>query len=405
MNLFPDDPQKQAMMMMALGLLGGAPGQRKNFGADLGHAGLLGMQGLQQAKAYQLKSEEEKQQREFRAMQMAQMKAQQEKQSRIDALPGQYFGPVALQPKVDDEGNAMPPVPERFDMRGYANALARTDPATGIPLLAQLQKQEAPVKLGINDRLVNPTTRQEVVPAQGDQWRVLGRDEKTGQIIQENTRTGERKAVGSMPPQVNVSTNMPPLERKEQGDKGSLNVKNYGDLQASAASARKELALLTGIEKLDLDTSKFTPLNSTIAAWAVGMGATPQALKDLAAKGQSFTGFTMDLVLQRQLAQKGPQTESDARRLEQTTAQLGNTTEANRLLVSFSKAQNKRTVDQEKFYGDWWKKHKTFEGADDAWFNGKGGTSLWDEPELKKYQGGNSNVIDFSRLPSGRSAP
>ena len=37
-----------------------------------------------------------------------------------------------------------------------------------------------------------------------------------------------------------------------------------------------------------------------------------------------------------------------------------------------------------------------------AWINGKGGTSIWDEPELKKFQRGGSNVIDFSQLPNGR---
>lgn len=43
-NLFSDDPQKQAFLATALGLLSGSGRTNKNFGADLGSAGLLGMQ-------------------------------------------------------------------------------------------------------------------------------------------------------------------------------------------------------------------------------------------------------------------------------------------------------------------------------------------------------------------------
>jgi hypothetical protein len=43
-NLFSDDPKRQAMLAMAAGLLGGSGKTNRNFGADLGNAGLLGMQ-------------------------------------------------------------------------------------------------------------------------------------------------------------------------------------------------------------------------------------------------------------------------------------------------------------------------------------------------------------------------
>lgn len=69
-GLFSDDPQKQAMMAMALGLLQGAPQGRKNFGADLSNAGLLGMQTYGQAKTMQQKMAEEKQQQQLRDIQL-----------------------------------------------------------------------------------------------------------------------------------------------------------------------------------------------------------------------------------------------------------------------------------------------------------------------------------------------
>jgi hypothetical protein len=57
-QFFSDDPQKVAQMAMAFGLLGGAPNGRKNFGADLSNAGLLGMQAYGTSKSAQAKLQE-----------------------------------------------------------------------------------------------------------------------------------------------------------------------------------------------------------------------------------------------------------------------------------------------------------------------------------------------------------
>lgn len=140
-GLFSDDPQKQALLMMGLGLLQGAPQGKKNFGADLAHGGLMGMQGYNQANILQTRKREEDQQREMRAMQMEQMKQQNERQQKIQGLAPQFFGPAGFQPQNDDEGNAMPPVPSRFDPHGYTQALAGIDPQAAISLQASLQKQ------------------------------------------------------------------------------------------------------------------------------------------------------------------------------------------------------------------------------------------------------------------------
>jgi hypothetical protein len=89
--------------------------------------------------------------------------------------------------------------------------------------------------------------------------------------------------------------------------------------------------------------------------------------------------------LQKQLEQKGPQTEADAQRISQTGAQLGNTVEANRFMIDVAKSQLKRDVEQRNFYDGWWKKNNTYDGAEDAWFSGEGGKSLFARAELKKY--------------------
>lgn len=374
---------KDMQLALAASLLGARKGQE---GQAIGQGLLQGNMMRNNTRVLNSRDLDAQQMREMHGMQMEQMRrAQQDEQGLRGAFRTafQQPNPNIGTTSVDDQGSPIPQapggggLPEFLRLGGqYMNPMQA---------VAAMQKQ-GPMKLGKDDRLVDPTSFKELVgAAPGDQWEDIGRDPKTGQNMQRNRNNNQLRAVGTMPTQVSVNQNIPPLEKREQGDQGALNVKNYGDLQTAAASARKENAILTGLERIPLDTGKTTPANVTLSAWVAALGGGDR-FKNVASQGQAFTGFATDLVLQKQLAQKGPQTESDARRLEQTAAQLGNTPEANGLLVAFSKAQNQRVIDQERFYADYWKKKKTYEGADHEWFSGKGGTSVWDEPSLKKYQ-------------------
>ena len=69
---------------------------------------------------------------------------------------------------------------------------------------------------------------------------------------------------------------------------------------------------------------------------------------------------------------------------------LGKTKPANEFILSMAREQLRRDVDQRNFYDRWYKTNKTYDGAEDAWFSGEGGKSLFDRPALKKY--GTSNV-------------
>jgi hypothetical protein len=64
---------------------------------------------------------------------------------------------------------------------------------------------------------------------------------------------------------------------------------------------------------------------------------------------------------------------------------LGKTKNANEFILATAKEQLKRDIDQRNFYDRWYKTNKTYDGAEDAWFNGEGGKSLFDRPGLKKY--------------------
>jgi hypothetical protein len=393
-----DDPKTQFLLMAGLGLLGGAPGQRKNFGADIAHAGLLGMQGYGQAKTQQARDAERKQAQEMRDLQMAELKrASTDREGLRSAFqasmtPAQTTQPDPYEFDQMGQGSPMPAPttrPAGFDQQAFLGKAAPfMDPMQAVQFQQQLANANRP------DLMVLPEGATAIDRRRPNAGPVATGAPKlpTGMRMGANGPEyipeylkGQEQISAARRPQISLSANMPPLEKKEQADKGSLNVKNFGDLQGTATAARREIALLTGLEKLNLDTTALTPANATVSAWVAALGGGKQ-FQQAAAQGQGFTAFTKDLVLQRQLAQKGPQTEYDARRLEQTMPQLGNQAEANKLVMNFAIAQNQRIVDQERFYADWWKKNKTYEGADEAWFSGKGGTSLWDEPRLKKFQ-------------------
>jgi hypothetical protein len=200
-----------------------------------------------------------------------------------------------------------------------------------------------------------------------------------------NLRSKINKLVNFAPPAV-TTVKLAPLESAEQKGKGELNVKTYGTISDAARLATRTLpSLETQSNILDrgFKTGFGTDVQKAGASVLASLGV-PEAAR-FATDSQTFLASTQAAVLQRQLEQKGPQTESDAQRITQTGAQLGNTPEANRFLIDVAKGQYKRDIEQRSFFDKWWSQNKTYEGAEDAWYAGDGGKSLFDRPELKKY--------------------
>jgi hypothetical protein len=176
------------------------------------------------------------------------------------------------------------------------------------------------------------------------------------------------------------------LESAEQKGKGELNVKQYGEIASAARLAARTLpAIETQAKILDqgFKTGFGTDVKKAGASILAALGV-PEAER-FATDAQTFIAATQQAVLQKQLEQKGVQTQADADRITQTGAQLGNTVNANRFIVDVAKAQLQRDIDQRNFYDNWWSKNKTYEGAESAWYAGDGGKSLFDRPALKKY--------------------
>jgi hypothetical protein len=187
-------------------------------------------------------------------------------------------------------------------------------------------------------------------------------------------------------PAQGTTVNVNAGQKAEDVELGKYVVDQYKDISTRADVATRSLpALDINLKTLEkgFDTGFGT---ETIAAGAKVLAALGvQNAKDFATDSQTFLANANSAVLQKQLEQKGVQTAADADRITSTGAQLGNTKEANKFILSVAKAQLQRDVAQRKFYSDWRTENKTFRGAEDAWFAGPGGASLFDSPILKKY--------------------
>jgi hypothetical protein len=184
-------------------------------------------------------------------------------------------------------------------------------------------------------------------------------------------------------PAVSVSMTQ---EKAEAADYGKLLVDQFKTVNESARIAARSLpAIESNLSTMnkDFDTGFGTETKAAGARVLAALGV--KDADKYATDAQTFLANANSAVLQKQLEQKGTQTASDADRITSTGAQLGNTKDANKFVLSVAKAQLRRDIDQRDFYADWRKVNKTLEGAEDAWYKGEGGKSLFSRPELKAY--------------------
>jgi len=202
--------------------------------------------------------------------------------------------------------------------------------------------------------------------------------------------------------------NLPPQEKAEQTERGKFLVEDYKTVTNAARVAARTLpAIEVNLDLLDQGfKTGFSAEVQKGAANILGALGVENANK-FATDAQVFQAKANETVLQRQLEQKGPQTESDAQRITQTGAQLTNTRDANRFILDVAKAQLKRDIEQRNFYDSWFTKNKTYDGAENAWYTGDGGKSLFSRPELKKYnvQAGASPQRQGSQQTTGGLSP
>jgi len=176
-------------------------------------------------------------------------------------------------------------------------------------------------------------------------------------------------------------------ERAEAGEYGKGLVANYNAIRDRAESGRRFLPTIEQAQRAlnkGLRTGFGAEAVKQAARFLAALGE-PEAERN-AANAELFLAAAKDNVLRRQIEQKGPQTESDAARIEETFIGLGKTPKANQFMIDVAREQIKRDGEQQRFYAKWRRDNGTFDGAEEAWLEGEGSKSIFDRPALKKYE-------------------
>lgn len=174
-------------------------------------------------------------------------------------------------------------------------------------------------------------------------------------------------------------------ETEENKGIGKYRAERYGKAVDAADVAAQTKAQIGAAKKIPLEGGAFAPYTKKIdsIAKAFGIDTAGMGLEN-ANNAEAFTQITNNIVLQKQLAQKGPQTESDAQRMEASMAQLGNTPAARMWGLDMAEKLADRDIKFAKFITQYKRENGSLEGAESAWYEGEGGQPL-DIPNPEGY--------------------
>jgi hypothetical protein len=192
----------------------------------------------------------------------------------------------------------------------------------------------------------------------------------------------ELRAAGA--PQISLG----PQEKAEKGAFGTLLVDNFKDIQARARSGQQFLPSLETASRVleqGLQTGFGETFKKDAARVLVGLGLGSEEAQRNVENAQLFTAAVKNQVLQKLAEQKGPQTDQDAARAEETIAGMDKETDVNKFLIDLQKTIIKQDVAKEKFFSNWRRENGSFDGAEEAWQEGPGAKSVFDDPLMKKH--------------------
>ncbi len=183
-----------------------------------------------------------------------------------------------------------------------------------------------------------------------------------------------------------TTVSLPEQQKAEDVALGKLLVSDFEKVRELADSGKTQLANLKVAQRV-LDAGFRTGFGTE---WKAAAASVLSALgvKDatkFATNAQVFLAQSRGALLTKQLEQKGPQTENDAKRIDQTGAVFGNTVDANRFILAHAEAIAERNIERATFWQKYRRKNGTFDGADEAYAEGPGAKSIFDYAPLKKY--------------------
>ncbi|MBN9497863.1 MAG: hypothetical protein J0H39_13990 [Alphaproteobacteria bacterium] len=390
-----DDPKTAALLGFAAPLMqaGGWSAQPVSLGQALGAA-------LQNGMASYGQYRQARRVGELQDLQIADAKRQSDDRA---ARRGAYDALFAA-PKMPEtmtggptRANAAALPPSLAQQMGFSPAEIETlralGPDAGMQMVAQrtLTKRE-PIKLSAGDTLLDPLSKAPIFTAPAKPNAPNSFETALSAAgLQPGTPEYQKAArdyvtrLGT-PPGTTVT-----IDQKQDGaeasDYGKALVDEYKTVRErgnAANDARNQLAMArtiatTGPDGRELPSALQMQIGN--AAAALGFNTESPAAKQLLGRvtdGQAFVGTMQNLVLTKMQAQKGPQTENDAKRIESTVSSLGNTPAARDFLLRSADALAQLDQYQHQFWEEYRASSpkKSFEGAAIAWRDWRNKTPL-----------------------------
>lgn len=311
----------------------------------------------------------------------------------VQQVAGNYYkdpmtGAVKYMPKIDN-GMDFAPDGSIRPARGYVDANAAIKGTEAGATTAATEAAKYPYTVGA-DRQRQTTAAsldtQPVVGADGNTYYVPRLAVATGSAA--GGGTGGPAGAGGAPGQGggfmagrNPITQQSAIELNNNWVKSAYQPTLDNGKLASDLSAN-----IQAVRNIDLNTGWGAETKASAAAMLEGLGIAPANAKLFASNAQKFQSVAMDRLLTTLGAQKGPQTEGDAQRAQQTFVKLGNTPEANAFILDFAQAKANQDQRKAQFYEAALpvaQKAGDLTRVDREWRKIQG--SIWADPTLQRW--------------------
>ena len=163
----------------------------------------------------------------------------------------------------------------------------------------------------------------------------------------------------------------------EQRALGNQRVAEYGEIKKSATAAIGTMETIDQMRNIDLTGGPGTDLKNQARRFVMAIGGSGFVNVDEVVNAGSFTGLAYREFLNIMSTQKGPQTDNDFLRIQQTFATVTDPEMTREFLMNSAYATASRKQEMAQFYSDYLEKNEgTLKGADRAWDNYKRSTPL-----------------------------
>lgn len=159
--------------------------------------------------------------------------------------------------------------------------------------------------------------------------------------------------------------------KKEAEVEAAKSVAEAVAAREASEAAGNSLATIDTLRAIRAPTGRLAPAKEFIGSWmdALGFDKSDANRKRVADARDltTFNAIATDVILNKQILQKGTQTEGDAQRMKETFANIKNPMAANDLIMRYTEATSRRMMEQSEFMEKYKAEHKTYSGAKGAW--------------------------------------